>query len=240
MTFGSLFAGIGGLDLGLERAGMECRWQVEIDPFCRKVLEKHWPGVKRYGDIRELTGNELERVDVIGGGFPCQDVSLAGLRRGISAGTRSGLYADMLRIVGHLRPSFVIMENVTGLLVPTDPSEPAPVSRVLGDLAESGYDAEWDCLPASAFGACHCRDRVFIIAHLQDANDEKNQGPRLRHRVLSEKPRRIPWWPSYAGVRRGNDGIPQAMDRLRVCGNAIVPQVAEHVGLRIMESELRR
>src|ERR1039457_217076 len=104
MTFGSLFAGIGGMDLGLERAGMECRWQIEIDPFCTKVLEKHWPKVKRYGDITKLNGSELESVDLICGGFPCQDVSLAGLRKGIGSGTRSGLYADMLRIVSVLRP----------------------------------------------------------------------------------------------------------------------------------------
>ena len=83
MTFGSLFSGIGGMDLGLERAGMECRWQVEIDPFCNRVLEKHWPHVRRYGDIRTV-GGELERVDLIAGGFPCQDVSIAGLKRGIA------------------------------------------------------------------------------------------------------------------------------------------------------------
>jgi len=138
MTFGSLFAGIGGMDLGLERAGMECRWQVEINPYCRGVLARHWPNVKRYGDIRELTGNDLERVDLIGGGFPCQDVSQAGRRAGIG-GQRSGLYAEMLRLVSGLRPRFVLMENVTGLLV-------RGMGRVLGDLAEIGFDAEWDCI----------------------------------------------------------------------------------------------
>src|SRR6185436_9645399 len=94
MTFGSLFAGIGGLDLGLERAGMECRWQVENDPFCIAVLEKHWPEVKRYGDIREVEGSELERVDLMCGGFPCQDLSCAGVKRGIAHGTRSGLWIE--------------------------------------------------------------------------------------------------------------------------------------------------
>lgn len=90
MTFGSLFAGIGGMDLGLERAGMECRWQVEIDPFCLRVLGKHWPGVPKFGDIHEVTGEKLERVDLIAGGFPCQDVSEVGSRIGIS-GSQSGL-----------------------------------------------------------------------------------------------------------------------------------------------------
>ena len=99
MTFGSLFSGIGGMDLGLERAGMECRWQVEIDPFCNRVLEKHWPHVRRYGDIRTF-GAELERVDLIAGGFPCQDVSIAGLKRGITEDSRSGLWSEFARIIG--------------------------------------------------------------------------------------------------------------------------------------------
>ena len=106
MTFGSLFAGIGGLDLGLERAGMECRWQVEIDEFCRKVLAKHWPEVPKYGDIGKLTGEELEPVDLICGGFPCQDLSQAGRRAGLE-GDRSGLWFEFARIVGVLRPRWV-------------------------------------------------------------------------------------------------------------------------------------
>ena len=93
MTFGSLFAGIGGLDLGLERAGMECRWQIEIDAFCVRVLTRRWPEIKRYGDIRTITGDELERVDLMCGGFPCQDLSQAGKRAGIE-GARSGLWFE--------------------------------------------------------------------------------------------------------------------------------------------------
>src|SRR5215510_9060927 len=116
LTFGSLFAGIGGIDLGLERAGMECRWQVEIDPFCRQILAKHWPEVKRYDDIRKLAASDLEPVDLMAGGFPCQDLSQAGKRAGIE-GTRSGLWFEFARLVRGLRPRYVLIENVPGLLV---------------------------------------------------------------------------------------------------------------------------
>jgi DNA (cytosine-5)-methyltransferase 1 len=235
-TFGSLFAGIGGMDLGLEWAGMTCKWQVEISPFSVAVLQKHWQEVPKYGDITKLDGSELEPVDLICGGFPCQDVSLAGLRKGIGSGTRSGLYADMLRLVSVLRPRFVLMENVSGLLVPSTPDEPAPISRVLGDLAEIGFDAEWDCIPASALGAPHQRDRVFIIAYVPHADDPQHEGPGLRNRILSGELRRVPWWPSYAGIRRRNDGVPAWMDRLKACGNAVVPQVAEWIGKRILST----
>ena len=95
MTFGSLFSGIGGIDLGLERAGMECKWQVEIDPYCQKVLAKHWPDVRRYDDVRSVGADTLEAVDLIAGGFPCQDVSVAGKRAGLKEGTKSGLWFEI-------------------------------------------------------------------------------------------------------------------------------------------------
>ena len=158
MTFGSLFSGIGGMDLGLERAGLECRWQVEIDPFCRKVLEKHWPTVKRYGDIKGVDGGELERVDLLAGGFPCQDLSYAGKRAGIE-GSRSGLWFEFARLIGELRPRYVLIENVPGLLVYDG------LRRVIGELARLGYVGCWRCLRASEFGASHLRKRVFIVAH---------------------------------------------------------------------------
>jgi DNA (cytosine-5)-methyltransferase 1 len=161
MTFGSLFSGIGGIDLGLERAGMICRWQVEIDGFCRRVLEKHWPGVRRYDDVRTFPpdGDEDWNVDLIAGGFPCQDVSLAGKGAGID-GARSGLWSEFHRVVRLLRPSLVLVENVPGLYS-------RGLGRVLGDLASCGYDAEWDCLSAASVGAPHLRERVFVVAHAQ-------------------------------------------------------------------------
>ncbi len=137
---------------------MECRWQVENDPFANKVLAKHWPNIPRYGDIREVKGAELERVDCIAGGFPCQDLSQAGKRVGIE-GARSGLWFEFVRLVGELRPCYVLIENVPGLLVP------GAMSRVVGELARLGYVGCWLSLRASDFGASHLRKRIFIVAY---------------------------------------------------------------------------
>lgn len=156
-TMGSLFAGIGGFDLGFERAGFKTVWQVEIDSYCQKVLAKNFPEAKRFGDIRDCGRHNLESVDVICGGFPCQDISNAGKRAGIT-GERSGLWAEMCRIVGELRPRYVVVENVAALLG-------RGMGRVLGDLAEIGYDAEWEIISAADVGAPHLRERVWIMAH---------------------------------------------------------------------------
>lgn len=156
-----LFSGIGGFSLGLERAGMKTVAFCEIEPFCRRVLAKHWPEVPCYDDVRTLTAERLAAdgiaVDVICGGFPCQDISLAGKGAGIE-GERSGLWAEYARLIGELRPKYVIVENVSALLS-------RGLDRVLGDLAALGYDAEWHCIPASAVGAPHRRDRIWIIAY---------------------------------------------------------------------------
>ncbi len=160
LTFGSLFAGIGGFDLGLERAGMKCSWQVEIDDYANKVLEKHWPDVKRCKDVRECGSHNLESVDLICGGFPCQPHSLAGKRQ--ASNDERDLWEEFSRIIRELRPRYVVAENVPGILS----SESGRFfGRVLRDLAACGYDAEWQCLPASAFGAPHRRDRVWIVAY---------------------------------------------------------------------------
>ena len=157
MNVGSLFSGIGGFDLGLERAGMRVVWQCEADEFCRRVLARHWPGVPCYPDVAELSGADVAPVDVLCGGFPCQDISLAGRGAGID-GARSGLWGEYARLIRELRPRYVVVENVSALLA-------RGFERVLGDLAACGYDAEWDCLPASAFGAPHRRDRVWLVAY---------------------------------------------------------------------------
>lgn len=161
----SLFAGIGGFDLGLERTGgFETVAFCEIDPFCQRVLKKHWPEVPCYDDVRTLTAERLAAdgiaVDVICGGFPCQDISTAGKGAGL-AGERSGLWSEIARLVGELRPQFVIVENVSALLG-------RGLGTVLGDLAALGYDAEWHCIPASAVGAPHRRDRIWIIAYVDN------------------------------------------------------------------------
>lgn len=223
MTYGSLFTGIGGIDLGLDRAGMTCKWQVEIDPFCQRVLAKHWPHVKRYGDIR--TVGELEPVDLIAGGFPCQDVSHAGQRAGID-GARSGLWAEMARIIRHLRPKYVLVENVAGLI-------DRGIDRVLGDLAGLGFDAEWTVLSACLFGAPHPRERVFIVAY--PASMRQGQLRRLKCAEKSTPERDIHWAKDEPECERVVDGIPERLERLKGLGNAVVPQVAQWIGERILE-----
>jgi DNA (cytosine-5)-methyltransferase 1 len=156
-----LFSGIGGFSLGLERAGMRTVAFCECEPYARSVLAKHWPNVPCYPDVRELTAERLARdgisVDVICGGFPCQDISVAGKGAGL-AGERSGLWREYARLIGELRPRFVIVENVAALLS-------RGLAEVLGDLASIGFDAEWHCIPASAVGAPHRRDRIWIVAY---------------------------------------------------------------------------
>ena len=158
-TFGSLFSGAGFLDLGLERAGWTPRFFVEVDPYCQRVLAKHWPHVPRWGDIREVNPDELPACDLLAGGFPCQDISNAGKRAGID-GTRSGLWAEFARIIRALRPRYVLVENV-------EPLTRRGLGRVLGDLADLGFDAEWEVLSAESVGAPHLRRRLFILAYAQ-------------------------------------------------------------------------
>ena len=266
MTFGSVFAGIGGLDLGLERAGMVCKWQIENEPYCLKVLAKHWPDVPRFGDVRDVKGEDLEWVDLICGGFPCQDISNAGKREGIR-GKRSGLWAEMCRLVCEVRPRFVLVENVAALLV-------RGLDVVLRDLAEGGYDADWDCIPAVAVGALHRRDRLFIFAYTSNHRRSRKRGQAAeskrkhkevgRHQQLGgngvhadvadahgcgktalsrvfgrpmQNAARADYWAVEPDVGRVVDGVPARVDRLRALGNAVVPQVAEFIGRRIMALE---
>ena len=160
-----LFSGIGGFSLGLERAGMRTVAFCEIEPYCRAVLRKHWPTVSCYEDVRTLTAERLSAdgiaVDLICGGFPCQDISVAGKGAGIE-GERSGLWSEYARLIGEIRPRFVIVENVAALLG-------RGMGRVLGDLAEIGYDAEWNCISAADVGAPHRRERIWIVAYSSDS-----------------------------------------------------------------------
>jgi DNA (cytosine-5)-methyltransferase 1 len=165
LTVGSLFSGIGGLDFGLERAGMKVKWQVEIDDYARRVLRKHWPDVRLYSDVREVGAHNLESVDVLCGGFPCTNISNAGKREGID-GPQSGLWKEFARIIEEIRPRFVLIENVAVL-------RSRGLQRVLQDLTARGYDAEWDCIPAAALGAPHRRDRIFVVAYARVTNAER-------------------------------------------------------------------
>jgi DNA (cytosine-5)-methyltransferase 1 len=235
MRIGSLFSGIGGLELGLEWAGVgHTVWQVEYDPFCRDVLAKHWPDAQRFTDVREVGAHNLEAVDVICGGYPCQPFSSAGLRRG-DADERH-LWPEFARILGEVRPRFAVLENVAGHLA-------LGFGRVLGDLADLGYDAEWRVLTGREVGAPHLRPRVFVIAY------NHGNGPQ----GVGAKP--LPWvhgfsgWQDVRGVedlrkrpgfppslfRGGRDGVPDWMDRVKACGNAVIPQVAQIVGHRVIE-----
>jgi DNA (cytosine-5)-methyltransferase 1 len=229
MTVGSIFSGIGGIDLGFERAGFDIKWQIELDWFRRAILKKHWPNVKRYIDVRTATPEE--QVDVIVGGFPCKQTSLAAAthdKRVGLAGKDSGLYADMLRIVRLVRPRVVVTENVEGAL-----SSAAEITR---HLAESGYELSIKPLTVSAeaLGAPHCRRRVFWVAH--------RYGERLAIPRYIESPSivRSPWraftgntWLSnLSGTMRVDDGLSSRVDsRLRIAaiGDSCVPQVAEWV-----------
>lgn len=237
MKIGSLFSGIGGFDLGFERAGFEIAWQVEIDPFCQAVLARHWPTVRRYDDVRTI-GPELTPVDVIVGGFPCQDISSNNQYKTGISGQQSGLFAEAIRVVRDLRPRYVVLENVADLLV-------RGMGTVLGELAALGFDADWECLPAAAFGAPQPRWRVFLIAYprrggCQAGHEWLEMGPFASLRldgnglVAAEHAAAS----GAARVCGMDDGFPDRMDRVKACGNAIVPQIAEWIARRILDADV--
>ncbi len=236
MTFGSLFAGIGGFDLGFERAGMRCEWQVEIDPYCRRVLQMHWPDVRRHDDVRTFPPADGEwGVDVICGGFPCQDISLSGTGLGL-AGERSGLWREYLRIVRVLRPRFVVIENSAALLI-------RGFDRVLCDLSASGLDAEWQVIRASDFTLPHRRERLFIVAYANGQHGttrvgtEQNGTPEIfPERIRQRDATRIQTSDHFVGVDDGIRGRPYRL-RGHSVGNAVVPQITEWIGRRLMECQ---
>lgn len=295
-----LFSGIGGFSLGLERTGgFETVAFCEIEPFPRRVLAKHWPEVHCYEDVTKLTGDILRRdgiaVDVITGGFPCQDLSLAGKKAGMGEGTRSGLWSEIVRLIGELRPRYVIVENVANLLSGPSSKRGGWFGRVLGDLAECGYDAEWENIPAAAVGAPHRRERVWIVAYrgcqgfhqrggldrpskqgarlggnewngvsrcikeeeedlrgtqkvVADANDQGLQGRTKAGGTKSIRPWGIQLtqrcaylsrssWELEPAVGRVANGVPNRLDRIAACGNAVVPQIPELIGRAILAAE---
>ena len=248
MTVGSLFSGIGGIDLGMERTEhFRTLWFCERDPYCQRVLKKHWPEVPLYSDVNDVD-EAVPCPDVLAGGFPCQPVSFAGNRK--AQDDERWLWPHVERCIRILRPKGVLLENVPGLLT-------AGFDDVIGGLAACGYDAEWDCIPASALGAPHRRDRVFIIAaprKVADASGESSDGSddhageRPQPEAVSESgnggwpsPMANPdgkgadaVWPTEPNVGRVANGVPDRVDRLRAIGNAVVPQVAEYVAWRLI------
>ncbi|EJU15129.1 DNA (cytosine-5-)-methyltransferase [Sphingomonas sp. LH128] len=235
-----LFSGIGGFSLGLERAGLaETVAFCEFDKEAQNTLRARYPGIPIYDDVRTLTADRLRadgiRPDAIVGGFPCQDVSLAGGGVGL-AGARSGLWSQFSRLVGELRPKLVGVENVSALLG-------RGIGTVLGDLAALGYDAEWHCIPASYAGARQIRDRVWIVAYPQC---DSVQGRKTVTAAWCEQSRAQQLaglvqpctWPTVSGARdRGTGhGVPRGVHRNKQLGNAVVPQVVELLGNAIKEA----
>ena len=241
-TVGSLFSGIGGLDLGLERAGHKVIWQSEIDPFACKVLKKHWPEVVNHGDIKQIDWATVEPVDIICGGYPCQPFSLAGQRKGTD--DHRHLWPWVRNAISALSPSYAILENVRGHLSMGG-------TQVIGDLTDIGYDAEWRVVSAAGVGAPHRRERTIIVAYPHNSElgdidecgiDEGTHGER-RKVFLANSPsgstsRTDSHWISEPGVDRVANGIPNRVDRLRGLGNAVVPQVAEYIGRLITTSSV--
>ncbi len=242
LTVGSLFSGIGGFDLALQNLGMEIKWQIENDPYCTKILEYHFPNMKKYGDIKNVDPENLEYVDVITGGVPCQPYSYAGARKGSS--DERYLWPETIRIICAIRPKWVILENVRGLLTAEDGKV---FSKILSGLASCGYNAEWQVLSARAFGAPHKRDRVFIVAYPERKGLQR---PFFEGSICCEPSKASTefgnrnitcgsWWlENIANIRMG-DGIPLRLARHRVkaYGNAVCPQIIEFIGKRILELE---
>lgn len=265
LTIGSLFSGIGGLELGLERAGLgPTIWQVESDPYCREVLARHWPDARRFDDVRTV-GAELPAVDIICGGFPCQDLSSAGSRVGL-AGARSGLWSEFARVVAVVRPTMVIVENVAS-------GASLWVDSVVCRLGGIGYASLPIPLSACAVGAPHRRDRIFIVARHTDRDGQPARAVHTevegapcvaadvashdgeQRRTQREQCEAWRWGEPYRnhwgidGVAepymvRVVHGVPRRLDspsrRIKALGNSVVPQCAEVVGWVVRELMARR
>jgi DNA (cytosine-5)-methyltransferase 1 len=247
----SLFSGIGGLDLGLERAGMRLVGLVERDPFCRSVLATHWPEVPIHDDVRTAPGwwraAPSPAVHLVAGGFPCQPFSCAGRRQG-TADSRWG-WPWFFNVVRELRPGYVLVENVADLL-----ADRAAFGWLLGDLASIGFNAQWSLLSACAVGAPHVRSRLFLVAYPHREHGpvglaDPGQPDRWHGSTDAAGHGRPSPWPdpvngmlaAHRPSRRMADGIPDRMEpaRVRALGNAVVPQVAEHLGRLILAAEHR-
>lgn len=221
-----LFSGIGGMTVGLTKAGHETVAFCEVEEPCRRLLAHHFNGVEIHADVRTADLGSIGPVDLVAAGFPCQDISQAGKRAGLS-GERSGLFWHVLRAARMVGRPKLLLENVAALLV-------RGMGDVLGALAESGHDAEWDCVSAANVGAPHRRDRIWIIAD-PVGGEQPWKEPRIwtigRMGGANES---IPWnarWEVALTAFRGmDDGIPRSVDRTDGIRNSVVPQVVEQVG----------
>lgn len=247
----SLFAGIGGLELGLERAGMSTVGQVEIDPYCQQVLARHWPKVARHDDVLSFPNwwqSEIRpQVDVICGGFPCQPFSLAGHQLGVN--DERWLWPAFAAAIRAVRPSYVLLENVSALV-----RDGRAFGAVLSDLYRLGFDAEWATLRASDYGAPHNRERVYVLAYPASVDGIARSGmgasrvgrAPIAARGLSgldasaRRESARAWLEREPRVDRLVDGIPDQSQRLKAAGNAVVPAVSEHIGRLIIQNESER
>jgi DNA (cytosine-5)-methyltransferase 1 len=244
----SLFTGIGGLDLGLQRAGMTIAGQVEIDPWCRRVLAKHWPEVPRHDDVRTCTdwwdAEPRPPVGLVAGGPPCQPFSHAGRKRGIF--DERWMWPAMAAVVRAVRPRFVLVENVAALV-----RDRVAFGWVLGDLASLGFDAEWSLLSACAMGAPHPRERLLLVAYANSGHGQARLGTGQELGLARLQRRQRTGQGSRADARAWRDRVDWALEAARLddrdadgsaaamveaLGNAVVPQVAEHIGRMIMEA----
>jgi len=296
MFVGSLFSGIGGIELGFEREGFRTNWFIENNEYCQAILRKNFPDTPIYGDISTIDFTRLKSVDILTGGFPCQDISQANPKGKGIEGERSGLWSYYAEAIRTIRSKYAIIENVPNIAN-------KGLNIVLRDIAEAGYDAEWFCLRASDFGALHQRKRLFIVAYScssgcgeaeqpllwgqpnatrcassdinhqrqlqlqrskQDIRQRDNNGLEGRfitddfedriQRFAEESLQGQHGFSWCQDVRRiedlqgrpdipeplfrgGRDGIPFWMDRIKCCGNAVVPQVAQFIARRIKEVE---
>lgn len=262
MTVGSLFSGIGGFDLGLERAGFHIEWQVENNDYCRAVLKKHWPTVPCHYDIKTIDWCYVPSVDLVCGGFPCQPFSCTGKRRG--AADDRYLWPEVVRCLSEIKPTWFIGENVPGLLN-------LGLDQVLADLEDLGYEIQTLSIPACAVDAPHRRDRFWIVSHHQrtvdrivkfekssrsvqqsrigslsphvaDPKDTNGRGSshtknqRRRHSQVGGCSCGHRWdWAAESRILRVAHGVPHRVDRLKGLGNAVVPQITEALGRMILE-----
>lgn len=241
-----LFSGIGGFSLGLERSGMKTVAFCEIEKYPRKVLSEKWPSIPIYLDVKQLTkevllSDGISKIDVCCGGFPCTDLSKAGDQEGIFA-ERSGLWKHFARLIGELQPRYAILENVSTII---SGDRGRWLGRLLGDLAEIGYDAEWHCIPASYLGANHQRDRWWAVAYPKRKGlqrGEKAGVPRFERSIRQQLiARRFCGFEPLGSIEpilcRGAHGVSNQSHRIKALGNAVVPQIPEIIGRAIIEYE---
>lgn len=250
IKIGSLFSGIGGFDLGLERGIPNSRtiWQVEKDLFCQRILRKHWPNSTIYSDVKTVGSHNLKPVSILCAGFPCQDLSICGKGAGIYEGKKSNLFWEVYRIACELRPKIIILENVPAITH-------RGASDVVGSLSSIGYDSEWAIISASSQGAPHKRERWFCVSYPSqftnkrwpttnsNSNRIRNKSPIQTGRTASNAHviEGLSFWQKFKApypVCDLDDGISERLARLRALGNSIVPQCSEYVGKLVHNSGL--